>query len=143
MFALHLLVRDVPTSVDWYQQALGAVLTRALRMPDGSVVIADLTVNGMPIALASPVAGTPMAVPAETETTVAAFRLTVPDADAAMARAVAGGGVVVSDVEDKLWGVRCGEVLDPSGHRWAFDQHVRDVDKAEIEAQLAAIMASH
>ena len=35
--------------------------------------------------------------------------------------------------------VRTGEVLDPSGHRWAFDQRVREVPVEEIEAQLAGM----
>lgn len=143
MFALHLLVRDVPASMDWYQQALNATLTRTLRMPDGTIAIADLDISGLPIALAAPIPGTTMSTPDETSTTVAAFRLTVPDADAALSRAVDAGAVLVSAAEDKFWGVRTAEVLDPSGHRWAFDQHLRDVADAEIEANLAAIMASH
>jgi PhnB protein len=42
-------------------------------------------------------------------------------------------------VQDAFWGVRTGEVLDPSGHRWAFDQPMREVSVEEIEAQLAAM----
>lgn len=143
MFALHLLVRDVPASMDWYQQALNATLTRTLRMPDGTIAIADLDVTGLPIALAAPIPGTTMSTPAETSTTVAAFRLTVPDTDAALNQAMDAGAVLVSAAEDKFWGVRTAEVMDPSGHRWAFDQHLRDVADAEIEANLATIMASH
>jgi PhnB protein len=143
MFALHLLVRDVPGSIDWYQQALNATLTRTLRMPDGTIAIADLDISGLPIAIAAPVPGSAMSTPDATSTTVAAFRLTVPDADAALAQAVAAGAVLVSAADDKFWGVRTAEVLDPSGHRWAFDQHLRDVSDADIEANLAAIMASH
>ena len=139
MFALHLLVRDVPASMDWYQRALNATLTRVLRMPDGTIAIADLDVGGLPIALAAPIPGSTMSTPDETSTTVGAFRLTVPDADAALARAVDAGGVLVSAAEDKFWGVRTAEVLDPSGHRWAFDQRLREVGVAEIEAQLAAM----
>ena len=87
MVALHLLVRDVPGSVEWYQQALNASVTRLVRLPDGSIAIR---------------------------------RLAAP--------------------EDKFWGVRTGEVLDPSGHRWAFDQKLRDVADGEIEARIAALV---
>jgi len=41
--------------------------------------------------------------------------------------------------EDAFWGVRTGEVLDASGHRWAFDQRVREVPVEEIEAELAGM----
>lgn len=143
MFALHLLVRDVPASADWYERALGARLTRLLRFPDGTVAIADLEVGDLPVALAAPIAGTPMAIPDDSSTTVAAFRLTVPNADLSVARALDAGAVLVSPTEDKFWGIRSGEVLDPSGHRWAFDQHLHDVPDSDIEAKLADLMANH
>lgn len=141
MFALHLLVRDVRGSVDWYQRALNATVTRILRLPGGMIAIADLDIGGLPVALAAPVSGGAMSTPDATSTTVAAFRLTVPDADAALAQAVAAGGLLAAATEDKFWGVRTGEVLDPSGHRWAFDQHLRDVGDDEIEATLASMLA--
>jgi PhnB protein len=140
-FALHLVVEDVPAAIDFYERAFGAQVTRVLHLPDGSIATADLTVMGLPIALAAPVPGTTLATPASTGTSVAAFRFTVPDADAAMDRAVAAGATVHSPVNDAFWGVRTGDVLDPSGHRWAFDQPLREVPVEEIEAQLAAMFA--
>ena len=138
-FALHLVVEDVPAAVDFYERALGARVTRRLHLPDGSVALADLDVHGLPVAVASPVPGTSLATPRSTATSVAAYRFVVADADAATDRAVSAGATVHSPVQDAFWGVRTGEVLDPSGHRWAFDQHLREVPVAEIEAQLAAM----
>jgi PhnB protein len=148
MFALHLLVRDVRGSVDWYQRALNATVTRIVRLPGGMIAIADLDIEGLPVALAAPppggaaTTGAPaMSIPDATSTTVAAYRLTVRDADAAVSRAVEAGGVLAAATEDKFWGVRTGEVLDPSGHRWAFDQRLREVADGEIEATLASMLA--
>jgi PhnB protein len=136
-FALHLVVEDVPAAVDFYERALGARLTRVLHLPDGSIATADVDIEGLQVALAAPVPGTSLATPRSTATSVAAYRFTVPDADTAMKRAASAGGVVYSPVQDAFWGVRTGEVLDPSGHRWAFDQRVREVPVEEIEARLA------
>ena len=141
-FALHLVVEDIPTSVDFYQRAFGARLTRELHLPDGSVVTADLLLQGLPVALAAPMPGTLLATPRSTGTSVAAYRFAVPDADAAMERAVSAGATVHSPVQDAFWGVRTGEVLDPSGHRWAFDQRLREVPVEEIEARLTAMFES-
>jgi PhnB protein len=141
-FALHLVVEDVPTAVDFYQRAMGAQVTRVLHLPDGSVATAELAIEGLPVAVAAPVPGTSLATPRSTSTSVAAYRFTVPDADAAMDRAVSAGASVHSPVQDAFWGVRTGEVLDPSGHRWAFDQRLRDVPVEEIEAQLAEMLGS-
>jgi PhnB protein len=138
-FALHLLVEDVPASVDFYERALGARVARVLRLPNGSIATAQLDIGGLEVALAEPVPGTSLATPRSTATSVAAYRFTVPDADAAMERATSAGATVSSPVQDAFWGVRTGEVLDPSGHRLAFDQRVRDVPVEEIEAQLAGM----
>jgi len=83
-----------------------------------------------------------LATPRATATSVAAYRLTVSDADAAMDRAISAGATVHSPVQDAFWGVRTGEVLDPSGHRWAFDQRLREIPVEELEAQLAAMFES-
>jgi PhnB protein len=141
-FALHLVVEDVPASVAFYEEALGARVTRVLHLPDGSIATAELAIDGLQVALAAPVPGTTLATPRSTATSVAAYRFTVPDADAAMGRATSAGATVHSPVQDAFWGVRTGEVLDPSGHRWAFDQRVREVPVDEIEAQLAALFDS-
>ena len=138
-FALHLVVEDIPTAVDFYQRAFGARLTRELHLPDGTVATADLLVEELPLAVAAPMPDRSLVTPRSTGTSVAAYRFTVPDADAAMERAVSAGATVHTPVQDAFWGVRTGEVLDPSGHRWAFDQRLREVPAEEIEAQLAAM----
>src|SRR3954451_24180347 len=138
-FALHLVVEDVPASVDFYERALGARVDRVLRLPNGSIATAQLDIEGLQVALAAPVPGTSLATPRSTGTSVAAYRFSVPDAEAAMERATSAGATVHSPVQDAFWGVRTGEVLDPSGHRLAFDQRVRDVPVDEIEAQLAGM----
>jgi PhnB protein len=142
-FALHLVVDDVDRSITWYQEALGATVTRILRMPDGSVATADLDIDGLTVAVASPVPGTTLSTPSASGTSVAAYRLTTDDADASMRRALAAGATPNVEVHDEFWGVRTGEVLDPSGHRWAFDQPVREVSNEEIEQRLAELVGGH
>jgi PhnB protein len=136
-FALHLIVDDIERSISWYEQVLGATVTRALRLPDRTIATADLNVHGLRVSLAEPVPGTALATPASSGSSVAAYRIAVDDADAAMQRALAAGATLSSEVQDAFWGERTGEVLDPSGHRWAFDQHLRDVSVEEIENHLA------
>jgi hypothetical protein len=47
-FALHLVVEDVPAAIDFYERAFGAQVTRVLHLPDASVAIAELDVEGLP-----------------------------------------------------------------------------------------------
>ena len=142
-FALHLIVDDVRSSIAWYEQALGATVTRVLRLPDGTIATAELDLHGVPLAMAAAVPGSTLASPAVSGTSAAAYRLTVEDADAAMARALAVGATVSEEVRDEFWGVRTGEVLDPSGHRWAFDEQLRQVPIEEVESRLADLLEGH
>jgi PhnB protein len=66
----------------------------------------------------------------------------VPDVDVAFDRAVQAGATVFEPVNDAFWGDRTGQVLDPSGHRWAFDQHIRDVPAEEIARRAAELFGS-
>ncbi|MFE2153745.1 VOC family protein [Streptomyces lavendulae] len=55
------------------------------------------------------------------------LRVYVPDADAAMAAAVAHGAQVITEASDSAWGDRGGRVRDPFGNIWWVMSHVEDV----------------
>ena len=60
---------------------------------------------------------------------------------AALDRAEAAGGAVFERLHEAFWGDRTVQVFDPWGHRWAFDQHVRDVTDSELEPHLASLLS--
>jgi PhnB protein len=137
--SIHLVVEDVAEALDWYPKALGATVRRVLHLPDGSPALADLDILGTLVAVAAPIPGGTMATPATSGTTAAAYHLTVEDAAAALGRAEEAGATVFEPLHDAFWGDRTGQVLDPWGHRWAFDQHVRGVSDSEVERELASL----
>ncbi|MFG2839375.1 VOC family protein [Streptomyces zaomyceticus] len=59
------------------------------------------------------------------------LRVYVPDADAAMAAAVAHGAQVITEVSDSAWGDRGGRVRDPFGNIWWVVSRVEDVTPDE------------
>lgn len=63
--------------------------------------------------------------------------LTVDDVDAHFARAKAAGATIVSEPEDKPYGLRVYVADDLEGHRWMIVEHVRDVLPAEWGGQIA------
>ena len=139
--SIHLVVEDVSEALRWYPMALGAIERRVLHLPDGSPALADLDISGTLVAVAAPIPGTTLATPAASGTTAAAFHLTVEDAPAALRRAEDAGATVFEPLQDAFWGDRTVQVLDPWGHRWAFDQHIRDVSDTEVEQHLASLMS--
>lgn len=140
--AIHLVVNDAESAAAWYAAALGAVETSRLTLPDGRTVTVQLQLGDTTLAVAGEYPQAGLRTPASLGGTPAALRLTVSDADAAFGRATEAGASVFEPVNDAFWGDRTGQVLDPSGHRWAFDQHVRDVPAEEIVRQAAQFFGS-
>ncbi|MGW3339649.1 VOC family protein [Streptomyces sp. NPDC001009] len=58
------------------------------------------------------------------------LRVYVPDADAAMAAAVAHGATVITESADSAWGDRGGRVRDPFGNIWWVMSRVEDIAPA-------------
>jgi PhnB protein len=135
--AVHLVVTDPDSAAAWYREALGAEETSRLTLPDGRPLTIELRLGDTVLAVAGEYPGAGMRTPAALGGTPAAFHLSVPDADAAWTRAITAGATGFEPVHDAFWGVRTGQFLDPSGHRWAVNQHLRDVSSQEL-AEAAA-----
>jgi hypothetical protein len=52
------------------------------------------------------------------------------------------GRAGVRPLHDAFWGERTGQFIDPFGHRWAVDQHLRDVPPAEVARRAAEAFAA-
>ncbi len=61
------------------------------------------------------------------------FAISVTDADAAMAQAVAAGAIVLRPVALQSHGSRLGVVTDPFGHHWSLVQEVEAVSADEMQ----------
>jgi uncharacterized glyoxalase superfamily protein PhnB len=62
-----------------------------------------------------------------------AFYVYVPDADAAIKKALAAGLKQDKPTEDMFWGDRMGTVTDSFGIKWTLATHVRDVSPDEMQ----------
>ena len=114
--APFLSVRQAARAVEFYKAAFGAREALRLESPTGDVV-AQLVVGDADFWVSdeSPAHGnhSPESLGGATTRMV----LTVPDPDAAFARAVAAGGRVVTPIYE-AHGWRVGRVADPFGHHW-------------------------
>ena len=70
-----------------------------------------------------------------------AVTLSVPDVDAAYARAVEAGATSMSEPADQFHGDRTAAVRDPYGHKWIFQTHLRDVSQQEQQRLLTEMMS--
>jgi len=139
--AIHLVVTDPDQAAAWYAEALGARETSRIAIPGGATLTVELRLGGTVLAVAGEMPEHGMRSPASLGGTPAALHVPVSDVDAAWARATAAGATVFEPVHDAFWGDRTGQFLDPFGHRWALDQHVRDVPHEEVVAQAAQLFS--
>ncbi|GAA3254544.1 VOC family protein [Dactylosporangium siamense] len=139
--AIHLVVADPETAAAWYTEVLGAQETGRLPLPDGRPLTINLRVGDSELAIAGEQPARGLRTPAALGGTPAAFHLPVPDVDAVWDRAIASGATAFEPPHDAFWGDRTAQFLDPSGHRWAVNQHLRDVSADELAAFVAKAFA--
>jgi PhnB protein len=137
--AIHLVVGDPDQAASWYADALGARETSRLALPDGRTLTVELLLGETVLAVAGEMPERGMRTPAALGGTPAALHVEVSDVDAASDRALRAGATVFEPVHDAFWGDRTGQFLDPFGHRWALNQHVRDVPQEEIAERAAEL----
>jgi PhnB protein len=131
--APYLSVRDGVAALAFYRAAFGAVVDDEVPMPDGRLGHAQITIGtGATFALADEFPEMDIVGPATLGGTTVSLTLTVPDADATFARAVAAGATVEREVADQFYGARSGTVIDPFGHRWHIQTPIEDLTPDEI-----------
>jgi PhnB protein len=69
--------------------------------------------------------------------------VSVPDADAAVSRAVGAGGRLTRPVQNQFYGHRSGEITDPFGYRWTLSTKVEDVSDEEMRRRAAEAEKAH
>jgi PhnB protein len=139
--AIHLVVTDPDQAATWYAEALGAQETNRITLPGGRTLIVELLLGDTVLAVAGEMPALGMRSPAGLGGTSAALHVRVPDADASWARALRAGATVFEPVHDAFWGDRTGQLLDPFGHRWALNEHVRDVPHDEVVSLAAELFS--
>ena len=133
----HLVTRHPDAAAAWYGSVLDAVETSRIALPGGQVLTIELRFGDSTLAIADEFPEMGVVSPLTLGGTYGALHMAVGDADAVWQRALQMGATVFEPLHDAFWGERTGQFIDPFGHRWAVDQHLRDVPHDEV-VRLAA-----
>lgn len=133
----HLVTRDPAAAASWYGSVLGAVEEGRVTLPGGRVLTVDLRFGNSGLAIGDEFPDLGIVSPLTLGGTYGALHLAVGDAGAVWQRALDAGAKVFEPLHEAFWGDWTGQFIDPFGHRWAIDQHIRDVPPGEV-ARLAA-----
>jgi PhnB protein len=115
-----LSVSRATEAMSYYQAAFGAVERYRLEDEEGSVVVAQLAIEGADFWLQED----PDSSPEEKDRRSVRLILTVADPDAVFEQAIAAGATEVFAVgEEHGW--RMGRIADPFGHHWEIGKPLR------------------
>lgn len=134
---VHVVARDPSAAAAWYRLVLDAVEEGRITLPGGRVLSVELRFGDTKMAVGDEFPDLGIVSPLTLGGTYGALHLAVADAAAVWRRALVAGAKVFEPLHEAFWGERTGQFIDPFGHRWAIDQHVRDVPAEEV-ARLAA-----
>ena len=134
----HIVCAGAADAIDFYKRAFGA--EELMRVPgeDGKLMHAALSIDGAMLMLVDENREWGIQAPLSLGGSPVTLHLSVPDADAAIARAEAAGATVVMAAHDAFWGDRYGLVKDPFGHSWSVAHPLRDTVMSEDELRAAA-----
>ena len=100
--------------------------------PEGKLIHAAIKIGDSTVMLVDEVPTWGAYGPKSLKGTSVTMHLSVADADASAARAIAAGATLIMPVADAFWGDRYGVLEDPFGHRWSVATHMRDMTPEEI-----------
>ena len=115
-----LSVRRAREAVDYYKAAFGAVERHRLEDDEGSVVVAQLAIEGADFWLQEDFDSSPESLGRRSVRMI----LTVDDPDSVFEQAIAAGATEVAAVSEGH-GWRIGRVVDPFGHHWEIGKPLR------------------
>ena len=129
----YLVIDGAANAIDFYRDVFGAVEIMRMPGPGGKIGHAEIKIGDSHIMLADEHPEQGFRSPTSIGGTGVGIMLYVENADRCFAAAVERGAKVAEPLQDKFYGDRSGQVIDPFGHFWTIATHVEDVPPDEME----------
>ena len=126
----YLVVKSVPSLIQFLEGAFGAELRESTTLPDGSVIHALMRVGTSMVMMGG-------AMGDEHPVRPTMLYLYVEDMDAWYEGAMKAGAKSVQEPRDEFYGDRTSAIEDPQGNQWWIATHKEDVTPEEIARRAA------
>jgi PhnB protein len=123
-FAPQLFIPSGVTDISFYSKAFGATEILNLKNDDGSVHVAELSINGTIFHLHEEGPQKGRMEPTKVKGITTLIGLFVEDVDLYMKNALKAGATLISPAQDYDYGYRQGDILDPFGHQWMIEKKI-------------------
>lgn len=123
-FAPQLFIPAGVKDISFYFNAFGAIEINQWRNDDGTIHVAELSINGTIFHLHEerPLKG--QLCPDKVKGVTALIGLFVDDVDSVMNNALKAGAKLLSPAQNFDYGYRQGDILDPFGHQWMIEMKI-------------------
>jgi len=123
-FAPQLYIQSGVKNIEFYTKAFEATELRRWTNDDGTIHVAELSINGALFHLHEESSKADLFSPEKHNGSTAILGLFVEDVDAYMNSAISAGAVEISPAQDYEYGYRQGIVKDPFGHQWMIEKKI-------------------
>ena len=123
-FAPQLFIDNGVKDISFYANAFGATENLCFKNDDGSIHVAELSIDGVIFHLHEVTAKQYFFTPQKHNGTTTLIGLFVSDVDAVMKSAITAGAIEISAAKDYEYNYRQGEIEDPFGHRWLIEKKI-------------------
>jgi PhnB protein len=120
-FVPMLIIPADTMNIDFYKNAFGAIELRRWGNDDGSIHVAELTIDGAMFHVHEENIKKGAFSPGIHNGVTTTIGLMVADVDEVMNRAIAAGAKEISIAQDYDYGYRQGDIIDPFGHYWTIE----------------------
>jgi len=123
-FAPELFINNGVKDISFYQKAFGAAEQMRFTNEDGSIHVAELSIDGAIFHIHEITAKECYFSPGKNNGTTVCIGLFVADVDEVMHKAITAGAIAISPAQDYDYGYRQGTVKDPFGHYWQLQKKI-------------------
>jgi PhnB protein len=123
-FAPQLFIPSGVTDISFYFKAFGAVEIKSLQNDDGSVHVAELSINGSIFHLHEERPAKGQLEPNKIKGVTTLIGLFVDDVDSVINKALQAGATLLNLAQNYDYGYRQGNIQDPLGHEWMIQMKI-------------------
>lgn len=123
-FAPMIYLKKVAPAIEFYKNAFDAIVLRQWNNDDGSVHVAEMSIDGALFHLHEEVTRNNELSPETLKGICISIGLFINDPHTVMKKAVAAGGIELEPVTDYDYQYRQGKLKDPFGHFWLLEKKI-------------------
>jgi len=123
-FAPQLIIKSGITDISFYEKAFDAVELRRWTNDDGSIHVAELSIDGAMFHLHEEKLSAGNFSPHYNKGTSVLVGLFVTDVDKVIDKAIEAGATLVSPAQSYDYEYRQGQIKDPFGHVWLIEMKI-------------------